>query len=439
MVLEIIENPWLNRFYNYVKDTQEELFVVTPFFSETIIREIVNHSSPLVRLRFLFGASERAIVQGVSDYEALIFLHEQSFQRDIIVRNIPNLHAKIVIFDKVKAILSSSNLTYEGLRKNIEFGIELQGEIAGKLYKLVRAYWDSARELQIESGVNGTRKRLQRYRNRESSNRKRTPKVPLDLGKPISPKGNDLAATHPLRTLKTQVYHPGRNVSNPRGGSNLLFNIWWNDNGFEGSCLDISNKEVCRNYFIRKYGRDDTIGCERNRNGCDSAYIFANYAYYLNARLDRVELNKCAFFIARSPSDNKYWIVGYLFIVDKGADGFGYQTEGGEDRILPQYIAGDRNRSLRFRPYLLFDEALIKELSLGEKWGRRESSEVDWITRHTRSRASCVYISNSDAATILQTYSNHTTDKKHKVVISQVLNTYFADELASTSRSISPD
>ena len=128
--------------------------------------------------------------------------------------------------------------------------------------------------------------------------------------------------------------------------------------------------------------------------------------------------------MARNPSDNRYWIIGYLFIAGKGADGFQYITEGGDRRMFKRYIKGDVEHSLRFQPNLLFDEAFIKELSLGKEWGHKASSEIDWITRHTRSRASCIYISNRDAVAILQTYKKYTTNEKHKRAISEVLKVY---------------
>jgi len=421
---KIIETPWLNRFYNFIKETQEELFIVTPFFSKKIIQELLRYTQLRVKIRFLLGVDAKGIAEGVSDYEALIFLHEESFQRDIVVKNIPNLHAKIVISDKKRAILSSSNFTYKGLKENIEFGIEISGETAKELHIIVKKYWDSAKILQIDQGVDRARRLLSSFKDRELRTKPKIPKIPIDLGKRIFPMGNDLNSPPYVTSSRPRISSQKISLQNPHEKTNLLFNIWWNDNGFKGPCLDISNKIVCRKYFLKIDGEDQIRKCEVNRNGCDSAYIFTNFAYYHNANLDKIHLNKCAFFIARNPSNNKYWIIGYLFINNKGGDGFEYYTEGGQLGILPIYIRGDEELSLRFQPYLLFNESFIRELSLGNKWGKRKSSELDWITRHTRSSASCIYITNSDAVTILQTYLDQTTNESHKKVVSNVLEKY---------------
>ena len=423
---KIIETPWLNYFYHFVKSTQKELFVVVPFFSKKVIEKIVTYARPEVKLRFLLGVNLRGIAEGVSDYEALIFLYKQSFVKDIIIKTIPNLHAKILVSDGKRVILSSSNLTFEGLKKNIEFGIEVVGEAAKKLHRRVNEYWNLAKKLEVDGSVDSARERLSRFKKRELKNKQKIPReIPLVLGTSVPPMGYDLHSAPSAPKIEIDVYVPEpETVSLPNDKTNLLFNIWWNDNGFAGPCVDVSDKIVCRNYFLRKYREDLTEYCKTSRDGCTSAYIFSNFANYINANLDRVHLNKCAFFIARNPEDNKYHIIGYLFIKSKGSEGFQFIKEGGQKWTIQKYIKGDRKLSLRFQPYLVFDEAFIRKLSLGDKWGQRESSELDWITRHTRSSASCIYLSNADAVTILKTYQNYTTNANHRRIISEVLNRY---------------
>jgi hypothetical protein len=199
--------------------------------------------------------------------------------------------------------------------------------------------------------------------------------------------------------------------------------VWWNDNEFKGACLDISNKTVCRNFFLKRDGEDRTQECETYQSGCDSAYIFSNYAYYVNADLDHRFLNKCAFFIARNPDDNQYWLIGYLLIKETG-EKFSYVNQAGETVFFQHYVKGDESLSLRFQPYMVFDEKFIRLLPLGSRWGRRNTSEVNWITHHTRSSISCTYVSNADAAAILETYGNLTKNSRHREKVSEVLKNY---------------
>ena len=421
----IIQTPWLNYLCEFVRNTKHELLIVAPFFSLEIIQKIVGYANEDVRLRFLLGANTRGIASGASDYEALIFLNEQASQRDVFVKNIPNLHAKAIISDQARAIVSSSNFTREGLLKNIEFGMELNGEPAKQLYTLVKKYWDQAEALTISTGVSKAREALTSFQEKEKERNQQMPEMPLGLGRRIDPKGSDLSSAPQITTEIPRISIPDQEiVINPDDRTNLLFNVWWNDNDFKGPCLDISSKIVCRNYFIKRDGKDRTKECETQRDGCDSAYIFSNYAYYVNTDLDNRFLNKCAFFIARNPNDDKYWMIGYIFVNKKGTQ-LEYVTEGGRRVEIPRYIKGDETLSLRFQPYVVFDEKFIQKLSLGKKWGKRGTSEVDWITHHTRSRASCTYISNADAAAILETYKKHAKNPNHAETVSAILEKHY--------------
>lgn len=419
----IIQTPWLNYFLNLVKNTKDELLIAAPFFSLEIVRNIVKYADKEVELRFMLGANPRGIAAGTSDYEALIFLHKMSSQRLVTIKNVPNLHGKVIISDGIKAVVSSSNLTREGLLRNIEFGVELDQECSKELYKILEDYWQDAEELTLNPGINSVRQSLMSFQ--ESEKHHNIPEIPLGLGTRIEPKGNDLGFVPSWVKSEQEIFPPKPEMMvDPRGWNNLLFNVWWNDNEFRGACLDISNKTVCRNYYLKYHGKDKTQDCETDQNGCDSAYIFSNYAYYVNADLDDEFLNKCAFFIARNPDDNQYWLVGYL-LIKKIGEKFSYMNQAGEPTTFQHYIKGDESLSLHFQPYILFDESLIRQLILGRKWGRRNTSEVNWITHHTRSSISCTYLSNADTAAILERYRSLTKNSKHKEAVSAILRSYY--------------
>lgn len=420
---KIIQTPWLNYLLNLVRNTKDELLIVAPFFSLEIVKKILQYAGKKVELHFMLGANLRGIATGASDYEALIFLHQMSSQRRITLRNIPNLHGKVIISDGIKATVSSSNLTHEGLLRNIEFGVELDKENSQELYEIIKEYWNEAEPLTLNAGINSARKGLISFQEKEM--RQEMPKIPLGLGARIEPKGDDLDYISPGTFFEQEFSSPKLGmVIDPHDWHNLLFNVWWNDNDFKGACLDISNKTVCRSYFLKRDGEDRTQECETRQSGCDSAYIFSNCAYYINGDLGNTFLNKCAFFIARNPDDNQYWLIGYLFIKEIGKN-FNYVNQAGETVLFQRYIKGDESLSLRFQPYVLFDERFIRQLIIGSRWGQRNTSEVNWITHHTRSSISCTYLSNADAAIILETYGNLTKNSRHKNTVSAVLKSYY--------------
>lgn len=417
----IIQTPWLNYLCRFVNETKDELFVVSPFFSLDIVERVIKYAGKDVQLNFLLGANPRAIAAGTSDYDALVFLNEVSSQRFLVIKNIVNLHGKVIISDRSRAIVSSSNLTRHGLERNIEFGVELDQESSEELYKIVKQYWDVAQPLAVGTGVNSQREKLKRFQENEKN--KETPEMPFTLGSYVDPQGTDSGPVYPTISTKKPLQSFPR-LKSRNENSNLLFNIWWNDNQFRGACLDISDKTVCRDSFIKRYGEDRTQDCEKFLDGCDTAYIFSNYAMYVGIALNDSSRNKCAFFITRNPKNNKYWLIGYL-LVGKIGENFTYTNQAGHEVSFRYYIKGDRSRSLRFQPYLVFDEELIRQLSLGDKWGPRDTSEVNWITHHTRSRICCTYLSNADASAILETYCNSTKNTQHKAIVSTVLEQFY--------------
>lgn len=350
-------------------------------------------------------------------------MQEMSLQRKIVIKNIPNLHAKVIVSDKNKAIVSSSNLTCNGFQTNIEFGVELNGELAQDLYEKIQEYWNDADAVKLLPGVDAARKDLSSFQAGER--KKEVPEIPIYLGKTIKPKGIDVIISHQPNSREINVIQPKvQALIAPEKRHNLLYNVWWNDNDFKGPCLDISNKTVCRNFFLKRDKIDRTQECEIMRGGCDSAYIFSNYAYYVNANLDEGFLNKCAFFFSKNPTDNRYWIIGFFLIKEIGKD-FNYTQESGETIPFDRYIKGDEKFSLYFHPYIPLNEKFIMQLSLGAKWGKRDTTEINWITHHTRSSASCTYLSNADAAKILETYKDFTKNPKEKEIVTEVLGAHF--------------
>ena len=122
--LTIIKSPWENLFLELIRQSKRKIYLSSPFIkrqtAETIIKNI--NGNPVVKYIHSFKLAN--FHRGVSDLEALNIFNENNIKQ----KNIHNIHAKIFIFDN-KAVITSANLTFGGLRNNIEYGILVQGEI----------------------------------------------------------------------------------------------------------------------------------------------------------------------------------------------------------------------------------------------------------------------------------------------------------------------
>lgn len=97
-----------------------------------------------------------------------IFKNNPALER-FIVKNISTLHAKVIISDRKRALVSSSNLTLDELKNNIEFGVELNGDIIADLFRRIQYYWDKAEKLVLKGSVDKTRRQLEKNRKKQKT------------------------------------------------------------------------------------------------------------------------------------------------------------------------------------------------------------------------------------------------------------------------------
>ncbi len=120
----IVKSPWENLFLELISQSKEKIYLSSPFIkretAETIVKNI--NGNPVVKYINSFKLAN--FHRGVSDLEALKIFNEKG----IMQKSIHNIHAKFFIFDN-RAVITSANLTFGGLKNNIEYGVLIQGEI----------------------------------------------------------------------------------------------------------------------------------------------------------------------------------------------------------------------------------------------------------------------------------------------------------------------
>ena len=127
--IELLVSPWNSTFYNLVGEAEDELLVASPFLSGRplkVIAEMIagKHSPNTFRIDILTNLAVDSMLSGALDVAGLLDL-VQSIP-NTTVTYLPSLHAKIYVADAKIAVITSANLTNNGLFGNREYGVLLR-------------------------------------------------------------------------------------------------------------------------------------------------------------------------------------------------------------------------------------------------------------------------------------------------------------------------
>ena len=130
-MISIIKSPSYNNFFNLIKESKSNIYLCAPFIKKEIVDKILEYKKEGIEMMVITSANISNFLCGSLDISAIKKLIKQG----VIVRNYQNLHAKIYIFDKKKALVTSANLTNNALYNNYEYGILIDDNtITDKIY-----------------------------------------------------------------------------------------------------------------------------------------------------------------------------------------------------------------------------------------------------------------------------------------------------------------
>ncbi len=148
MTFRLVERKWEEEFNLALSDDASELRIICPFIKEKPIQMLLGHQPKDVKVITRFNLADCA--DGVSDVAALRRLLEAGAK----VRGVRNLHAKLYIFGKTSAIITSCNLTAAALRQNRELGIvTTNGPFIEKCLVFFDELWSQAGENLVRDQV----------------------------------------------------------------------------------------------------------------------------------------------------------------------------------------------------------------------------------------------------------------------------------------------
>lgn len=128
MKVTSLASPWVNSFCGLIRSAQSRLVLCSPYIArgpcDRIISILATERRPGLAVHVMTDLSRDNMLSGVTDVSSLVNLCESIPNLDI--RFFPNLHAKVYIADESRAIVSSGNLTENGLNHNFEYGVSVE-------------------------------------------------------------------------------------------------------------------------------------------------------------------------------------------------------------------------------------------------------------------------------------------------------------------------
>ena len=141
MTFRLVDGKWDEEFTEALCDDASELRIICPFIKVGALQRLLRHSPTRVQVITRFNLGDFA--DRVSDVAALRKLLKAGAR----VRGVRNLHAKLYLFGKKRAIVTSCNLTEAALSRNHELGIvTTDGTIIQKCLEYFDNLWCEAGE-----------------------------------------------------------------------------------------------------------------------------------------------------------------------------------------------------------------------------------------------------------------------------------------------------
>ena len=117
MATRLVDANWKSEFDSGWNLGAGPVRIIAPFIKFGVVTRLLAGSSPVLQVVTRYSLDDFA--SGVSDIAALRMLLNAGAQ----VRGIRGLHAKVYLFGRARAIVTSANLTRAALERNYEFGI----------------------------------------------------------------------------------------------------------------------------------------------------------------------------------------------------------------------------------------------------------------------------------------------------------------------------
>jgi len=155
--------PFGEEFSRMVQEVRSHLTIVSPYIRLAGVEGLCNallENSRLSSLdmKVLTRQDPEALPIGTLERQALLdLLHfGEKHPLSLRLRWIPNLHTKLYIFDRESALITSANLTEQGIfgdegKGDLEYGVVLwERKLVKRVSQDVERYWQWAAEISLK-------------------------------------------------------------------------------------------------------------------------------------------------------------------------------------------------------------------------------------------------------------------------------------------------
>jgi hypothetical protein len=129
-----------------IQSAKFKLFIASPYYSSDVLKRILTLARADTEKQFLLDVNEGDMAAGTQSGVRLL-QHAPNSE----VRTLPNLHAKLLIADENVAIVTSANLTWTALKRNVEYGVMIdEPNLMKELLDSVRPFWEGSEPLDFD-------------------------------------------------------------------------------------------------------------------------------------------------------------------------------------------------------------------------------------------------------------------------------------------------
>ena len=118
-MIKLVKTPTSDVFYNLVSNCNNEMILCAPYIKDEAVAAILKKKQSNAKLTVITSSNISNFIQKSTDLSAIKKLLENNAR----VLNYQDLHAKIYLFDYIKALITSANLSHNGMYHNYEFGV----------------------------------------------------------------------------------------------------------------------------------------------------------------------------------------------------------------------------------------------------------------------------------------------------------------------------
>ena len=131
--LDFVTTPTESWLRESLKDCRSRLLVASPYVNEAF-SQVLRSIPPSIKTTLVTKTDLRDFAMGSSNLETLYTLARQGVR----VMSLHALHAKVYVLDRRRALITSANATWSGMRRNLECGVAIDQQAAvGRVARLV--------------------------------------------------------------------------------------------------------------------------------------------------------------------------------------------------------------------------------------------------------------------------------------------------------------